>query len=239
MASDIKDKIAKLLALADNPNEHEARAALLKARQLMAEYKLRPEECNRSETVKVVNEEIGLTCTKTKYSWTLDLATVIADSYCCKAAFHKIHYYGKTYSISLIGLEDDFEVCKQIVLYAHDCCKTECDNIFRTNPDKYTMTYRRQLSEAYGHGFVSGVDHALQEQTRSKTQEWALVMYTPKEVTDYIANMTVSKEVFKEIERDDYDVRMAMLSGYADGTKFDPGHRLSTSAESATMKLTS
>ena len=40
MATNIKDKIAKLLALAESPNENEARAALLKARELMAEHKL-------------------------------------------------------------------------------------------------------------------------------------------------------------------------------------------------------
>ena len=33
MATNIKDKIAKLLALAESPNENEARAALLKARR--------------------------------------------------------------------------------------------------------------------------------------------------------------------------------------------------------------
>lgn len=38
--ADYKEKIRKLLALAESPNEHEARAALLKARQLMAEHKL-------------------------------------------------------------------------------------------------------------------------------------------------------------------------------------------------------
>lgn len=42
--SDVKDKIAKLLALAESPNENEAKAALLRARELMAEHKLRPEE---------------------------------------------------------------------------------------------------------------------------------------------------------------------------------------------------
>ena len=42
--SDVKDKIAKLLALAESPNENEAKAALLKARELMAQHKLRPEE---------------------------------------------------------------------------------------------------------------------------------------------------------------------------------------------------
>jgi hypothetical protein len=35
-----KDKIAKLLALAGSHNDHEAKAALLAARRLMARYKL-------------------------------------------------------------------------------------------------------------------------------------------------------------------------------------------------------
>ena len=36
MATNIKDKIAKLLALAESPNENEAKAALLKARELLS-----------------------------------------------------------------------------------------------------------------------------------------------------------------------------------------------------------
>ena len=35
--SDIRNKISKLLSLADSSNENEARAALLKARALMAQ----------------------------------------------------------------------------------------------------------------------------------------------------------------------------------------------------------
>ena len=45
MNNNIKEKIAKLLALAESPNENEAKAALLKARALMVQHKLRPEEC--------------------------------------------------------------------------------------------------------------------------------------------------------------------------------------------------
>ena len=37
---DYKEKIRKLLALAESENENEAKAALLKARELMAEHKL-------------------------------------------------------------------------------------------------------------------------------------------------------------------------------------------------------
>lgn len=37
---DYKEKIKKLLALSESSNEHEAKAALLKARELMAEHNL-------------------------------------------------------------------------------------------------------------------------------------------------------------------------------------------------------
>ena len=48
--ANIKDKIAKLLALAESPNEAEAKAALLKARELMAKNKLTPKECQNRRT---------------------------------------------------------------------------------------------------------------------------------------------------------------------------------------------
>ena len=54
--ADIREKIAKLLALATSPNEQEAREALLKARELMAKHKLQPEECREKQSVKVVKQ---------------------------------------------------------------------------------------------------------------------------------------------------------------------------------------
>lgn len=59
MAINIKDKIAKLLALAESPNENEAKAALLKARELMAEHKLRPEDVKKAKKEKVIRIRSG------------------------------------------------------------------------------------------------------------------------------------------------------------------------------------
>ena len=42
---DYKERIRKLLALAKSPEENEAKAALLKARRLIAEHKLTEEVC--------------------------------------------------------------------------------------------------------------------------------------------------------------------------------------------------
>ena len=52
---DIEKKIRKLLALSESPNEFEAQAALLKARKLMAEYKLTEAELHEgNKKVKTI-----------------------------------------------------------------------------------------------------------------------------------------------------------------------------------------
>lgn len=127
---EIKDRIAKLLALAESPNENEARAALLKARELMAENKLRPEDCQKAHSRKVRRENVDVACSKTKYQWAVDLSAIIAKHYCCRA--FRTHWGGKRmYQIGFVGLEDDFEICKRIFLYAFDCIKVRSDEIFK------------------------------------------------------------------------------------------------------------
>ena len=120
--SAIKDKIAKLLALATSPNEQEAQAALLKARELMAKHKLRPEECQGQSGAKVVVRTVGVECTKQTDSWALTLGGIIGNRYCCKV--YRQHAKGaKKVTVGFAGLEDDFEVCRRVYLYAYQCVK--------------------------------------------------------------------------------------------------------------------
>lgn len=76
--SKITEKIAKLLALAESPYEEEAKAALLQARRLMAEHKLMPEDIEPQANKKVIQECVGVTCTKLSSPWTVYLSTLIA-----------------------------------------------------------------------------------------------------------------------------------------------------------------
>lgn len=82
--SKITEKIAKLLALAESPYEEEAKAALLQARHLMAEHKLMPEDIEPQENKRVIQECVGVTCTKLSSPWTVYLSTLIAAHYCCR-----------------------------------------------------------------------------------------------------------------------------------------------------------
>lgn len=149
--ADIKDKISKLLALAESPNENEARLALLKARELMAEYKLTPDEIVREKSETVKREVLDIKCTKMTNAWIPTLANVIAAHYCCKAYLYRAEY-SKTSQIGLIGLEDDFDICKKIVLYAVDCVISGTKSI-QKKPHEPAGRYRKNCN-AYGWGFL-------------------------------------------------------------------------------------
>lgn len=126
--SKITEKIAKLLALAESPYEEEAKAALLQARRLMAEHKLMPEDIEPQENKKVIQECVGITCTKLSSPWTVYLSTLIAAHYCCRPYRSSVHG-SKVSEIGFIGMEDDFKLCKLAFLYAYDCIASRCRQI--------------------------------------------------------------------------------------------------------------
>lgn len=118
--ANIKDKIAKLLALAESPNEAEAKAALLKARELMAKNKLTPEECKEQKNQKLVKDFTDIQCTAMTNPWAASLSAVIADNYCCRAiqpeaqglqdGNRRLHRPGGR----LRDLQEDFPLCLQL-----------------------------------------------------------------------------------------------------------------------------
>ena len=184
---DITDRIAKLLQLSSSPNEHEARAALLKAQQLMAQHKLDPEDIRQEDDKKVVVETIGLFCTAITDPWICGLAAVLAKHFCCKA-YRNHKKFAKRMEIGLAGLEADFQICKHILLYACDCVRQKNSKI---RASARSVGYRpqdiRKMCDAYGYGFVSGLQDALDEQLLQH-QEWGLALTVPQVVYDATAH---------------------------------------------------
>lgn len=127
-SKDYREKIRKLLALAESPNEHEAKAALLKARQLMAEHKLTERDCKDAEKQEVKDIRTDITCSKRRNPWIVHLSAVIGENYCCKG-YRNRRYGEQTNYIGFIGLEDDVEVCVSIFKYAVDCVLSEIKRI--------------------------------------------------------------------------------------------------------------
>lgn len=230
--SDIRDKIAKLLALSKSTSEKEAQAALLKARQLMAEHKLQMEDICMREKKRVIVERIGVTCTTMTDPWAVPLSAIIAEHYCCKA--HTVRRPGtRTAEIGFAGMEDDFAVCKQAFLYACDCVKSRCREI-RGEHQKmgYPAKDIREMCNAYGFGFNSGLQAAFSQQKAQ--HQWGLVMTVPQEVLDATAHHKKGK-AFGRANFSGWRSSYA-AAGFKDGSDFGTIRRIEPTDVSASAK---
>lgn len=225
-SKDYKEKIRKLLSLAQSPNEHEAKAALLKARELMAEHKLTEAELADVEKQAVKDIRVDITCSKRRNPWIVNLSAVIGENYCCKA-YRSRRHGEQTNTIGFIGLEDDVEICVAIFKYAVDCVLSEVKKIKRENTCYYS-SYVKKLCDSYGYGFCAGVKEAFQkQQEENEEQGWGLVLVMPKEVEE--ASQHLGHEVFKARAQEDISGN-AYARGYYTGKEFDPTKRLAEEA---------
>lgn len=220
--ANVKDKISKLLALAESPNENEAKLALLKARALMAEYKLTERDLTYTN-LQVIDREVGVSCTKMTNAWAAALANVIASHYCCKCLRRRVPG-SKTSRIVFVGLQDDFEIAKGIFLYAYDCVISQCESIKRAKKRLgWSSTDIRKACNAYGNGFVAGLNQMYQEQSQDHS-DWGLVMVEPKPVVDYFSTLKTRKTNFSS--RDETWTRSFRADGFENGKSFRPDKRL-------------
>ena len=210
--ADIKDKIKKLLALATSPNEHEAKDALLKARELMAKNKLseRDFEEKKDMTLKHV------TCDEVKWTtdsgniWMVNLCKILCESYCCTCAW-RTPKASRTHTLVITGIGDDADICKSVVEYAVGFVLGHIEILqrkFRSNP--------RAVSKSYAEGFIMGLEMALEEQ-KEEHKEWALVVVKPQEVTDYEKTLGNKNVRTKQASFDP----LAYLRGQNDGMNFN------------------
>lgn len=223
MEKDYREKIKKLLALAESPNEHEAKAALLKAKELMAEHKLSEldvEDVGKKEVREVVLEDMQAS---TRHNpWLVPLSAVIGENYCCKSFHNK--YKGKQLrTIGFVGLEEDVKICEQVFRYAVNCVESMVKQIKKEN-SCYSAQYRKRLCDGYGYGFAYGAKDAFDKQQEdNKEKGWGLVMVMPQEVENHVKNF--GKEKFNEHAGSKIDAN-AFGTGYSDGKKFDPTKQL-------------
>lgn len=230
MSADYKDKIRKLLALSESPNENEARAALLKARELMAKYKLSESDITPAENLEIKKIITPVTYSKRRDSWANPLSSVIAENYCCKGG--SLIYKGKqTRQVEFVGFEDDVELCAKIFEYAIDCIHAGIKELRQNFAPYFSAQKLNQMCVSYGYGYVNGIDQAFKRQQEEMPREWAIVLTTPEQVL----NATRQWEYEKYAPAQARDINTtAFYSGISDGEKFDPRHRLHTDENALT-----
>lgn len=195
-------QIRRLLSFVESQNEHEAKTALLMARQIMEEHELTERDCKDADKQVVKDVLTDITCSKRRNPWIIYLSEAIGENYCCKEYCNR-RYGEQTNYIGFIGLEDDVEICVAVFKYAVDCVLSEIKRIKKENAGCQSR-YVKMLCEDYGYGFVVGVAEAPRHLRHKKCE-------------------TCSQE---NISGATYE------RGYCAGKEFDPTKRLEGEAQS-------
>ena len=130
----IKLKVKKLLALSKSPNENEACAALKKANDLMAEYKLTFEQISQYVNAKVK-------ATKRVVPWRAILANGVEQLYAT------CHYSDCLGHLVFIGDELDVFMATEMYKYlARTIDRMAQKNIRKNAKQKYRLAYRTGIA---------------------------------------------------------------------------------------------
>ena len=205
--ANIKDKIEKLLSLAQSPNENEAKAALLKAKELMAKNKLTEDDfkdAKKRDLKKIDCDDISWTTDSGDF-WMVNLCKVLADNYCCSTAWYT--WKGtRTHSLCIVGIGDDVDLCKTVIYYAVGFVR-----------GKFKSLQRRDISRhSYADGFVMGLEMAFDLQ-KEEHPEWGLVVQKPDEVKTYEDALGTKQVRSKQPKFDP----LAYIMGQNDGKNFN------------------
>lgn len=207
-----KEKIKKLLSLAQSDNENESKAALLKAQELMIKNKISEKDLEDVKKQKVKTMNTGFIYSSRKNRYVLNLSKVIAENYCC------VNYASKEYgrqkrNLVIAGFEDDVEICMEVLTKAVDTIVHNAKKlVYRKG---YTSKQKKIIMDSYADGFVQGLKEMYDKQRKINQDEWGLVLVVPKEVNDILNGM--KKGVLKNKNITD---RNAYEKGSQDGNNF-------------------
>lgn len=214
----IKERIKAVLELSRNPNENEAKAAMLKAKEMMAKYKISEAELGFYNPDKVIDLKTEYVFTTRTNAWVAHLIKYISENYRCMI-YTETEIGKQKRTIVIRGYEDDVNVCKAIIDYA----VVYVNNYVKHTTKGATYAERTIVFNSYGLGFACGIRDAFNEQNKKKSNEWGLVMVTPDEVKDlsHLGN-TTKKDIGGKS-----NLNKAMYNnGYESGKKFDSSTKL-------------
>lgn len=112
----IIEKIEKLIALSGSDNENEAKAAMLKAQELMAKYEIEQDRIDPER--KKERPVVCFTSPMFRDDWCVDVGSLIANNFRCRAIISQRRNSGGAYRLKFFGFEEDAEISINVFNYA-------------------------------------------------------------------------------------------------------------------------
>ncbi len=210
------DKIEKLLALSSSSNENEARAAMLKARELMAKYEIKREQLKDGEQAE--RPVVNFSSVPFRDEWIHMVSGVIADNFRCRRLAVSRVGSGGAFRIRFFGYEEDAEICINIFNYAVKVIRKR----FMTLRAIYAEA-KREFGQNEKMNYVLGFCHGLEknfEEQKAQSKSFALALVTPKAVNDYVnAIPGVEQSEYKDFQTK-REHALLQRTGYVDGKTF-------------------
>lgn len=210
----IIERIEKLIALSGSNNENEAKAAMLKAQELMAKY-----EISRDQLEEKERPVVGFTSGSFRDEWINMVSGVIADNFRCRSISIIRIGSGGAFRIRFYGYEEDAEICVNIFNYAIKVIRKKF-GVLRAIYTEAKREFGRNEKMNYVLGFCHGLSKNFEEQ-KKQSQSFALALVTPKAVDDFVAALPGLEE--QHIKPEFIKSREASLlqqTGYVDGKAF-------------------
>lgn len=203
---EILEKVKALFALGDsarNNSEEEAKAAMLKAQQLMAKYDISTAEVEEQEEDLYSHEMCEH---KWDYAYRIPLGNVLAKNFRCM-----LYMSGK--SIVFMGHSSDAKICKSTFEFAYKFIQKKGNSLYNK---RYSMGLpTKGVFNSYAHGFITGLNEAFSAQCT------ALIIVTPQDVIDEFKNFTEGWGTKKSKNiADDITDNQVWQEGRRDGKKF-------------------
>jgi len=194
----ILDKVRKALALAgNNPSEEEAKAAALKAQELLAKYNLTMKDLGEdTEEEKLIFKHYTTGVDK---AWKYDLSSVIARNFRCR-----VTWFGKR-ELAFYGFETDANIACEVFEFLFRTCEKRsrftADKAYRETGCSKGVYY------SFSKGFISGVASELDKQCTA-----LMIVESPKVKEGYsdwceshnVRSMTVHRRDAKDFDRQYY-----------------------------------
>ena len=234
--SNVADKIRKILAVAESNNPNEAMTALLKAREVMARYKVSESDLkkNSGHNQLTMSVYMGNHFTENTNSWFVRLGQIIAENHCCTVVVRPVNNR-KVMHISFAGINEDPYIAREVFAYAVQHIKRNSRKykkeisqiIFEDNfgnykhlEQKVVIKKTKTWESSYVTGFIRGLTYQYEIQFKSNDDEenLALALIPDPKVVELKEH--IDKKADRKIREDTTD-QSAIIKGYKDGCEFD------------------
>lgn len=209
----VKETIKRLLALANDANDHESQTALLKAQELMVKHNIKETD------ISLINKNeptiIKRVVVKGKPQlWLYRLASII--SYNFKVKFYYMSYHNGVEFIFL-GIEEDVDIAEITFNYALASVKQCARDFMQLKHIKRKYKKKYVLRRDYIEGYLSGLSEKFATQVQSNNYELALTLHPAVIEEEMRLDLRKGKNVNHEVT-DSSAYQSGFKEGFAFGT---------------------